>query len=128
MLPFCDFTKPKMDPVIRLRKTLWHRFSLRLPFQKFASSPRQLQRHPYGISRLPSSADLFRALRVLDSWCQSSNPQSLNAAPKSHSAKQTHLKRTSNAPPNASPSKPISNALQNAPQTPLLPDTKLDSI
>ena len=33
---------------------VWHRFSLRLPFQKFASSPRQLQRQSQAQSRFPS--------------------------------------------------------------------------
>ena len=36
------FTLPKIAPVIRPWKVIFHRFSLRLPFQKFASSPRQL--------------------------------------------------------------------------------------
>ena len=42
MLLFGHFTMPS-GPVIRPHViSLWHRFSLRLPFQKFASSPRQL--------------------------------------------------------------------------------------
>ena len=56
MLPSCHVTIPKWLPSSALWTSLPHRFSLRLPFQKFASSPRQLQRHPYGIGRFPSSA------------------------------------------------------------------------
>ena len=53
----------KGRPVIRQVIITWHRFSLRLPFQKFASSPRQLQRHPYGIGRFPSPEQQWNGKR-----------------------------------------------------------------
>ena len=46
----------KWLPSSALWITEWQRFSLRLPFRELVNSPRKLQRHPYGISRFPSSA------------------------------------------------------------------------
>ena len=49
-----------------IREIIPHQFSLRLPFQKFASSPRPLQRHPYGISRFPSPEQQWNGKRQND--------------------------------------------------------------
>ena len=58
MLSFCYSTVTKVDPSPPSEKKEWHRFSLRLPFRELVHSNTTLQRHPYGISLFPSSANL----------------------------------------------------------------------
>ena len=94
MLPFCDFTIPKWLPSSAQRFTVWHRFSLRLPFRELVNSHTKLQRHPYGISRFPSSADLFRASSVLDfqnKTVQHPTYQSIKTAKPNHSNQPTNM-------------------------------------
>ena len=43
--------------------SLWHRFSLRLPFQKFASSPTKLQRQSQALGRFPSPEQQWNGKR-----------------------------------------------------------------